>query len=471
MFAKQVLNSKWWTKQREVMRSVATNRRVIVKSANGVGKTYVAADLCIWYLLTHPNSIVLTTAPTLRQVRNLLWEEIGRRLLGANVKLPVTCGLMRMQVAEGWFAMGLTADEGVSFQGFHAENLLIIMDEASGISDRIWDAAEGVAVGKQNKILAIGNPLDASGRFYETFRNPKYWKTHTISAMDHPNIRGKGVQIPGAVTREAITERIADWCEPLTSESDTPVGSVIEWLGTKYVPNDLFRSRVLGEFPTSSDQQLIDIGWVEAAFKRKGTETGICRMAVDVARFGRDKTVIGIRRGDTLVHLKAIGKLDTMAVVGLVKSLAFEYSPELVFVDSVGIGSGVVDRLIELDVAGVISVNVGLSANNKDRFRNKRAELYWGLRERLWEGRISLPQNDSILSELCALKYNHSSTGLLQIEKKEEMKKRGLPSPDHADMLAMLYDDSWDNLEAFCQQPFVPFESEAARIRREMADW
>ena len=164
LFARDMLGSKWWSAQEAIANALTTHRRVAVKSANGVGKTFLAADLTLWFLLSFPGSIVLTTAPTSRQVRGLLWEEIGRRVRRAKITLPGSLTLMRYEVEPGWFAMGLTADSPDSFQGYHAEHLLIVFDEASGIADEIWDAAEGIAVGVNNRILAIGNPLRASGR-------------------------------------------------------------------------------------------------------------------------------------------------------------------------------------------------------------------------------------------------------------------------------------------------------------------
>src|SRR5437016_8108213 len=131
-FARQILGSSWWAKQREVAEAIAKHRRVAVKSANGVGKTYLAADLALWFLYSHRPSIVITTAPTARQVRTLLWEEIKRRFRGARIALPGKILTDKLEAADGWYAMGLATDEDVKFQGFHAENLLIIVDEASG---------------------------------------------------------------------------------------------------------------------------------------------------------------------------------------------------------------------------------------------------------------------------------------------------------------------------------------------------
>src|SRR2546423_1309576 len=238
-FAAQILGSRWWHKQKEVAESVSSHRRTAVKSANGVGKTYLAADLGLWVLYTHRPGIVLTTAPTWRQVRYLLWEEIRRRFSTARLPLPGTLLSTRLTGGEGWFALGLATGDAVKFQGFHAEHMLIVFDEASGIPDPIWEAAEGVAVGKNNRILAIGNPLHTSGRFYQVFRDRSGWKRHSISALEHPNITGNSPTIPGAVTREAITERVTEWCEEERARGRHGDGAansdMFEWNDRRYV--------------------------------------------------------------------------------------------------------------------------------------------------------------------------------------------------------------------------------------------
>src|SRR5581483_11508696 len=184
-FAREVLGSRWWQAQEEIAALVAGHRRVAVKAANGVGKTYLAADLTLWFLYCHRPSIVLTTAPTWRQVESLLWEEIRRRHNTVNVaaeveparpKLEGSLMQTRLKIADGHFAMGLSTDEPVRFQGFHAENLLVVLDEACGVPEEIWDAVEGVCVGGNNRVLAISNPLSPTGRFYSLFQSPR-WQT------------------------------------------------------------------------------------------------------------------------------------------------------------------------------------------------------------------------------------------------------------------------------------------------------
>lgn len=460
-FAAEVLGSRWWSRQRDVARALASSRRVAVKSANGVGKTYLAADLTLWYLYAHSGSIVLTTAPTARQVRNLLWEEIRRRYRGALSRLPGCVTQTAIRIGEGWFAVGLATDEAVRFQGFHAASLLVVLDEASGVADAIWDAAEGVAVGEDNRILAIGNPLAPTGRFYRVFQAPGVWTTLTISALEHPNVTGTEDRVPGAVTADAIDARVAEWCEP----GDGDGRDVFRWRGAEVRPNGLFRSRVLGEFPEAAEDALIELRWVEAAESRGLSAEGGCHASADVARFGGDCTVLAVRRGPVVTRLTAVRGEDTMCTVGRIVQLAYEEVPETIAVDSVGLGAGVLDRLVEQGIAGVTGVNVALPATDRERFANARAELYWGLRERLRAGEIVLPSDPALREELTAIRYRVNSRGQIEIEGKDEMRRRGMRSPDRADALMLLFahGDGTGGIRA-------P-SSASRRLREEMTGW
>jgi phage terminase large subunit len=491
-FAAEVLGSHWWSRQKDAAELVAKHRRVAVKSANGVGKTYLAADLALWFLYTHRPSIVLTTAPTWRQVRYLLWEEIRKRFRSLEPPLPGRLLNTRLSAAEGWFALGLATDDPVKFQGFHADNLLIIFDEASGIPDSIWEAAEGVAVGKTNKVLAIGNPLTTTGRFYKLFKSQSGWRRQTISALSHPNITEAEPAIPGAVTPEAIDERVQEWA---TAEEEGECGSVgegecgrggvwecgsvgegertaatFEWRGRRYRPNGMFRSRVLGEFPDSDEDTLIPLRWIEEAVERKLPADGCRRAAVDVARFGSDSTVIGLRAGSRVIRMDVVQGADLMEVSGRAARLAFEERPESIAVDVVGLGSGVVDRLVELGIDGLAPFNGGESAHNRERFANRRAEVYWAMRERFRTGDISIPRDETLVEELAGLKYQHTSRGQIKMESKDEMKRRGMKSPDRADMLSMLFDSAFDGPSG-PTEPRSREPSHTEAFRSEMRGW
>ncbi len=473
-FAREILGSRWWSAQENIARLLARNRRVAVKAANGVGKTYLAADLALWFLYSNPDSVVLTTAPTWRQVETLLWNEIRRRHSSVNGLAerepgrPALEGSLlqtRLKISEAHFAMGLSTDEPVRFQGFHAENLLVVLDEACGVEDEIWDAVEGICVGANNRVLAISNPLAPNGRFYSLFRGSR-WKTVTISALEHPNVicqkvcekshHGKRKEpartIPGAITRLSVVDRVKEWCEQIEEmeEAEKPSGHsglILRWEGKIYRPNALFRARVMGEFPESAEDSLLEIDQIEAAMNRSVSERpeerdDLCVLAVDVARFGTDETVFALRQGDSVLWLRSVQGMDTMQVAGRVLAMAQEARAEVIAIDEIGVGAGVVDRLKERNVAGVQAVNFAKRPEfNSDieLYLNQRAQTYWKLRERFIQGRICLPVDDVLKAQLSNIRYSYTSSGHIKIESKDDMRRRGLSSPDRADAVAMLF--------------------------------
>ena len=205
---------------------------------------------------------------------------------------------------------------------------------------------------------------------------------------------------------------------------------------------------MLGEFPTSEDGALIPLRWIEAAAARSLPEKGTKRAAVDVARFGSDSTVIGVRVGSVLKEVQVIRGADNGEVVGAVKRVAYDQHPSSIAVDVIGLGGGVVDRLREDGIDGILAVNVAQAAFDPERFANRRAELYWGLRERFRLGDIQIMDDPLLVEELSSIRYRLNAMGKIQIETKEEMKKRVHRSPDRADMLMMLFDSSCEWVDA-----------------------
>jgi hypothetical protein len=160
-----------------------------------------------------------------------------------------------------------------------------------------------------------------------------------------------------------------------------------------------------------------------------------------------------------------------MAVAGRISAIAYQHHPQAIAVDSIGIGAGVVDRLIELGIEGVEGVNVSRPAYDPERFANRRAELYWGLRERFRVGDIVIPNDEKIIQELAAIRYLITSRGQIQIESKDQMKRRLESSPDRADMLALLFDGAADSLLAWNPAIQEREPSPAAHLRAEMRIW
>ncbi len=424
-FVKDHLKASLWTKQEEILEAVRDNTRVAVRSCNGSGKTFIAAHAVLWWLRCFPDSIVITTAPTEHQVRDVLWREI-RRAYHDNEEL-IGGKLLRtsLELDDKHYAQGLSTDTPERFQGFHEGHILFVVDEASGVREGIFEAIEGSMTSDNARMLLLGNPTTLSGSFYEAFHSRRsLWKTIRISAKDTPNFADEGEEVtwPNLVTPQWVNDAKVNWGE------DSP----------------MYQIRVLGEFPSESEDTLISLKIIENAVAGKDEAPELqddepVELGVDVARFGSDRTVICARRGDRVIEMASYTKKDTMETAGLVKALVERYSPACVRVDSIGVGAGVVDRLKELEVPGVTGINVAQRATNPEHFANLKAELYDGLRERFQQGRIRIPNDQKLISELASIRYYFTSSGQTRLEDKDDLRGRGQPSPDLADALMLAF--------------------------------
>ena len=423
-FATDILNVRLWSKQKEVLDSLLHHRRVAVKSGNGLGKGFCAAVALLWFLHTHGDAaIVLSTAPTFRQVRHILWRQVRRLYRPAVESLKGKMLDTRWEISDERYAMGLSAENADQFQGFHSPNMFIIVDEAEGVSDEIYEAIDAIMTSADPLLLLIGNPTTVSGAFRRAFYEERnLYHTVTISALDSPNLSPDEEDVAGLTTARWVEERKEIWGEE----------------------NPIYRARVLGEFPDQAEDTLISLTDIESAAHRRppvledGAAPPTIVLAVDVARFGSDRSVILTRRGHTVEHIRTLRNLDTMKVAGWVAATIRETSPELVVVDEIGVGAGVVDRLREQGFP-VRGINVARRARQETLFTNLRAEGYWQLRELFASGEIDIPNDNQLIGELAALRYSFDSQGRIQMESKDSMRQRSLPSPDKADALMLAF--------------------------------
>ncbi len=434
-FAENVLGVQLWEKQKDLLSALTEHHRVAVKSGNGLGKGFSAAVAVLWYLYTHEPAIVLSTAPTFRQVRYILWRQIRSLYQRAPDTLGGKLLDTRWELADDRYALGLSADGADQFQGFHSPHMLIVVDEAEGVSDYIYEAIEAVMTSSDSRLLLIGNPTTTSGMFRRAFYEERQiYHCITISAPDSPNFEGNGVVYPGLTTPRWVEERRQLWGED----------------------NALYRARVLGEFPDHTEDALISLSSVEAAVERwrnqqQALATGAATppptpwepegevvLAVDVARYGSDHSVILRRQGWRVEEIRTFNGIDTMQLTGWVAAAIREFQPRRTCIDEVGVGAGVVDRLREQGY-GVRGINVAQAARQKEVFANLRAEGYWRLRELFAAGEIAIPPDQQLVSELVSLRYHVDSRGRTLLERKEDMRKRGAPSPDRADALMLAF--------------------------------
>ncbi len=260
-YIEEVFGVRIWSKQKEVVEAVRDNPRTAVRSCHGVGKSFISAKIALEFLMTHPESIVVTTAPTMRQVQEILWKEI--RVSHHKASLPGILLKTKLELRDGWVAFGFATKNPNAFQGIHAEYVLCIFDEARGIDPMIWEAAEGILTGSKCRLLSIGNPTDMATNFGDEFRDPKVAKIH-IGVFDSPNFTEFGI------TQEDIED--GSWEGKINKE--LPYPQLVEpiWVAEKYKKwgkkSAAYQSRVLGEFPTEGTDTLIPLAWVMAAAHR-----------------------------------------------------------------------------------------------------------------------------------------------------------------------------------------------------------
>lgn len=414
-FCRDILGVEPWERQREIMQAVATCPRTTVRACHNSGKSWLAGCLIHWWVRCYDPSLVVTTAGNLRQVRDVLWQEVRNRQMTAS--LAGELSQLKLEVSPTQRAHGLSTNEPIRFQGWHEQNILVIVDEASGVEETIWEAIEGILTGPNAKLLVIGNPNSPSGSFYASHASALYRPFH-IAAADVPEWL-----LPSGWAEE----RRMEWGE------DNPV----------------YQVRVLGEFPDQGDDSLISLKWVTQAQERDGdVESAVhpIEIGVDVARYGGDESVAYVRRGPVVLTCASWRGSDLIASAGRVASLAREYGAARIKVDDIGVGGGVVDSLKDTlrgdKSVTVVGVNVGEKARDPENYFNLRSEIFQGLADRFKAGEISLPGEDpTLLAQLCALKKGFTPKGQMKLESKDDMRKR-LPkmgSPDRADALALSF--------------------------------
>jgi hypothetical protein len=414
-----------WSAQCEIARAVRDHRRVAVRSAQDVGKSRIASRLACWWIDTHlvGEAFVVTTAPSFKQVQAVLWREMrGAHRVGklSGVMTETEWKIDGQLVAFGRKPADYDPD---AFQGIHALYVLVILDEACGVDEALWNAAETLTANEGSRILAIGNPDDPASHFARVCHPGSGWHQIRIDGYRSPNFTEEPVpeELRALLLSPTwIEERRRSWGE------DSP----------------LFISKVRGEFPEEADDALIPLSWIRAAQARyeESSECPVVAevLGVDVARYGSDETVIIARAGELAWIAGRYRKQDTMATTGRVVRALADLGAEEAAVDVVGIGAGVVDRLEEQRLP-VIGLNAGSAPRDPERFTNARAEWYWGLRDRFERGEIAIEPDDELAAQLARVRYTFDSRGRIQIESKQDARSRGVASPDIADALMLAF--------------------------------
>jgi hypothetical protein len=436
-FVREILGQDPWAMPERIMAALAKPRaRVAVKACHSSAKTHTAAGITLWWAVS--GGIVITTAPTWPQVKTLLWREIGAAYERSRFRLGGKLNTVEWQLGPQQYAMGLSTNEGVRFQGFHGR-VLIILDEAPGVRPDIFEAIEGIRAGGDVRVLMLGNPTIASGPFYEAFTKDRHtWQTFTIDAFDTPNLAGVAVADLQAIAADDVDN-------PFLAENPRPYLTTRRWVHEKLhtwtEQSPLWQSRVRGNFPKQSEDALLSLAWLEAAAAREipPTADDEWEAGIDVAGPGEAETSLAIRRGPTLVRLRAWADPDPRGDV-LAELAPYRDRLTRVKVDSVGQGYYFARHLEDHGYAGrVVDVNVGEAAGDSERYANWKAELYWGLRLRAQAGDLAVLDDETATGQLAGIRYRHDARGRVVIEGNEEARKRGVPSPDRAEALMLCY--------------------------------
>lgn len=423
LFAERILGLRLWRRQREIARALAEHDHVAVRSGHKVGKSTVAAALAIWWVHTRPGSRVLLTAPSAHQVRNILWREVRRMHRSADAPLGGELHLdpgTGYRLSGGREIIGITTDDPDRLSGISSPHLLIIVDEASGYPEHMFEALEGNLAGG-GRMLMLSNPTRLSGTFYDAFHGARdLWRTIHVSSLESPCITGAEPCVPGLATPE--------WAER----------AEVRWHGPD---GPIYQVRVLGQFPRQAQDAVIPLALVEEAVRRWGGTSGDGRLhiGVDVARYGDDRSVIWPRRGRRAYQPIVIQGMDVVEVAGRVieaarRGMAGDERP-VVAVDTIGIGAGVADILRRERWLEVHDVNVAESAT-AEGYANLRAQLWYALRDWLADGG-AIPPDTGAEAELVSATYTYDARGRIRVADKDTIKRALGRSPDLADALAL----------------------------------
>lgn len=396
--------------------------KISIRSAVGVGKTAFVSWLAIHFVLFRDDSKTIVTSPSFNQLMDGIIPEVNKWA----GRLPPWLRAQLIFTSERVSRKPDTANNFISFrtarketpealQGIHAKHVLLLVDEASGVHETVYEAGQGTMSTAGSIAVLISNPTRVTGLFYKTHKKlKKIWKTYKVTSFMSTRVDRK------------FPEQMA---------------------ATYGLNSQQYKVRVLGEFPEGNADSVIPRTWVEQATQREVYPTGreLKVWGVDPGR-GGDPTGFCERTGRGITELREWYDENVMAIVGHVKvkwdDLVPSQRPVAVFVDVIGLGAGVVDRLEELGLP-VVAVNVAEMAAMKDRYVRMRAELWH-------EGRLFFEKKDCWISsaidealvekfveECSETAFKEHSSGKLDVESKKDLKSRGVDSPNLTDAFLM----------------------------------
>lgn len=411
------------TQQREVVKAIdAGVLRISIRSGHGIGKSFLLAQVICWFMCSHPEAVCPITGAVFETLKRTLFKEVKRAFqrLPYHLRNRFIVGQADVKRKAGEsFAILKTASVSnpEAMAGFHEEHLLMIYDEASAVPEAVFESAVGSMSTPGAICIMCGNPTRLSGTFYDSHhKHSGSWKRFHFSSEDSP-------RVDPAFAQEIIAKHTKD--------------------------SNQYRIRVAGDFPMQEEDTLIPLADIQAAVERDTPvdEFEDLVYGLDVAWKGNDLSVNCRRRGNVCLGMEVINNKTITELVGRVCRDAHNENAERVQVDEIGVGAGALDGVTELcprvDVRGI-----NFAANPKDggEYRNIRAEAYGELRDRFQQGTISIPDDSELVAELSSIEYTYTSRGLIQLEPKEQLRKRLGRSPDRADALALAFYDAGSGL-------------------------
>jgi len=422
-----VFNVWLWSKQREILLALRKYKKVAVYSCTGAGKSFLGGATTIWFLQTHPNSIIPIVGASFDQVHRSIWRNVIEFYHKARIKLLGEPTSTRWEITKGqWWASVLSARKIEAIQGIHAPYQLQIIDEASSVEDYVWDALDGNMSGGCNYRLVLGNPLRPEGHFYKTLFDPSYYKVK-ISVFDTPLFTGEINEIP---------KKYRDFLYKVLPNED-----FVENARRKYGEDSTYwKVKILGEFPLSVETGMFSPSEIELAMNNPNPDDkGEYYITVDIARYGEDSTVIAIWKGFKQEKLIELENKNLMEIVGFIIKLYNDYKGAKIIVDSTGLGAGVVDRLDEQGYK-VYPINFSERAFEDDKYANIITEAFFMLKESINAGLVKLVDNDMLKNELLAMEYTFDSKGRFKLIDSKYLKKHKLGrSPDRAMATALRF--------------------------------
>lgn len=467
-YASDILSVDLTPRQEEILRAVLEPPyRVLVPSGHDIGKTFCGAVLASWWYDTRDPSVTITTAPSEKQVKDLLWKEL--RYLRTRAGLGGFSGpkSLRLESSPKHFAKGETASGQAGLQGQHEANVLVIVDEAEECDRWVFDAAKSMASGPGHAIVCLYNPYTSSSHVAQEeqaldMAGKPSWRMLPMSSLDHPNIHvelaGGEPDYPQAIRLAKVEQWIADYCQRI--EPETAKATDFEWRGKWYKPGPKFEGGMLGRRPTLAVDSVWSVSLVDACIKRQLPNSGPLQIGVDVARFGDDDTCFHVRKGGVSLAHQAVNGWNTVEIVGHVMRLCSHWSGAggsgwkgcsanqvSIAVDDCGVGGGVVDllRARGFNVHGINAATAAPDASPDDaKYPNLRSALWCDLADEASKGNVSFAElpwevQQQLRRELPSQQYKMDARGRRVCLPKEITKQALGRSPDNADALMLAY--------------------------------